>query len=60
MLANLMKALARRFHFTLFKEIAMPKTLIILAHPNLAQSTVNKVELSFLFSKIMTFFICHE
>lgn len=42
MLAGLMKALARRFHFTLFKEIAMPKTLIILAHPNLAQSTVNK------------------
>ena len=43
MLASLMKALARRFHFTLFKEIAMPKTLIILAHPNLAQSTVNKL-----------------
>ena len=42
MLASLMKALARRFHFTLFKEIAMPKTLIILVHLNLAQSTVNK------------------
>ena len=40
MLASLMKALARRFHFTLFKEIAMPKTLIILAQTTDRKSVV--------------------